>query len=232
MSNPYESTSTTSSEGLASAKVSTHRTRPEISPTRTSKPAPGPRSWARSMSASRLSCAFPKRSIQSTSPARVPSSASFGRGSIPGTNVTGSITSPSASIGVPSARYAAAGAITSRPANVALGASNWCSALVSATVRTGPPSIATAGASSPLSGPTRNPFSTSIATQRREVPTPGSTIARTTPAGRYWTARDKVSAPARTSKAGTSCVTSTIVSCGAMPSITPLHTPTNSSACP
>ena len=49
---------------------------------------------------------------------------------MPGTSVTGSISSPSSASGVPSARYAAAGAITSRPANVALGASSRCSALV------------------------------------------------------------------------------------------------------
>ena len=53
----------------------------------------------------------------------------------------------------------------------------------------GPPSIATAGASRPLSGPTSTPCSTSTAMQRRSVPTPGSTTASTSPSGRYCTAR-------------------------------------------
>ena len=69
-------------------------------------------------------------------------------------------------------------------------------------MRAGPPSMAAAGASKPLSGPTRNPPSTSTAMQRRSVPTPGSTTARTTPSGRYCTARTSASAPARDVEGG------------------------------
>ncbi len=53
--------------------------------------------------------------------------------------------------------------------------------------------MATAGASKPLSGPTKQPCSTSTAMQRRSVPTPGSTTASTTPSGRYCTARTSAS---------------------------------------
>ncbi len=87
--------------------------------------------------------------------------------------------------------------MTSLPANVGPGAGSWYDSFSSATTRRAPPSIATAGASKPLSGPTSTPPSTSTAMQRRSVPTPGSTIASTTPSGRYWTARTSASAPAR-----------------------------------
>ncbi len=144
----------------------------------------------------------------------------------------GSIRSPSASSGVPAARYPAAGAKMSRPAKVAPGASSWYSGLVSDTTRAAPPSMATAGARRPLSGPTRNPVSTSTATARRSVPTPGSTTARTTPGGRYWIERASARAPARTSKGGMPWVTSMIWAAGAARRTTALQTPTNSSARP
>ena len=75
---------------------------------------------------------------------------------------------PSSLRSTPLHRWAAAGANTSRPANVAPGAPSWYSALVSSTARSAPPAIATAGASSPLSGPmiTPAPSATSIATAR------------------------------------------------------------------
>ncbi len=81
---------------------------------------------------------------------------------------------------------AAAGAKMSRPAKVGPGAARWCSALVSSTARVAPPTIETAGASSPLSGPssTDMPSPTSTATARRSVPTAGSTTASTTPGQR------------------------------------------------
>ena len=133
---------------------------------------------------------------------------------------------------MPAARYPAAGAKMSRPAKVAPGASNWYSGFVSDTTLVAPPSMATAGASSPLSGPTRNPVSTSTATARRSVPTPGSTTARTTPGGRYWMARASARAPARTSNGGMPWVTSMIRADGAALRTTALQTPTNSSVRP
>ena len=55
--------------------------------------------------------------------------------------------------------------------------------LSSSTARVAPPARATAGASSPLSGPTSTPAPspTSTAMALRLVPTPGSTTPRTTP---------------------------------------------------
>ena len=65
----------------------------------------------------------------------------------------------------------------------------------------GPPTIATAGANNPLSGPisTDSPSPTSTAILRRSVPTPGSTTATTIPGHKYSTLLAKASEPALTS---------------------------------
>ena len=94
---------------------------------------------------------------------------------MPGVRMPGSTSSPRSISATPLQRWAAAGAKMSRPANVAPAACSWYSGFVSSTARSAPPAIATAGASSPLSGPitTPAPPATSIATARRSVPTPG-----------------------------------------------------------
>ena len=61
--------------------------------------------------------------------------------------------------------------------------------------------MATAGASSPLSGPTNtpSPSATSIATWERPLAGPASTAAMITPGGTYPMARASARLPARTS---------------------------------
>ena len=101
----------------------------------------------------------------------------------------------------------------------------------SSTARSAPPTIATAGASSPLSGPTStdSPSPTSTATARRSVPTPGSTTASTTPGARYCALRASVRPPPRTSCGAISWVRSMTATSGAIERITDFTTPTNSS---
>ena len=189
--------------------------------------------YAAISSGSTLSCALPKRSTHSTSATRrSPSTRVSGR--TPGSSVCGSMSSPSASSGTPLARWAAAGPKTSRPANVGPGAGSWYTALVKLTARSAPPAMATADASSPLSGPTNTPAPppTSIATARRSVPTPGSTTASTMPRATYCTARARARAPPRTSKGAMAWVRSITAACGAISRMTECTTPTNSSSWP
>ena len=105
---------------------------------------------------------------------------------------------------------AATGAKMSRPSNSGPGDARWYSGSFNHTALVAPPTMATAGASRPLSGPTRTeaPSPTSSAIGRRDDPTPGSTTAMTTPGLRYWTDRARARPPARTSKGATSWVTS------------------------
>jgi hypothetical protein len=63
-------------------------------------------------------------------------------------------------------------------------------------------------------------------------PDSGSTTASTMPLGRYWMLRANANEPVRTSKGGTSWVTSITVTCGAMSRMTAFTTPTNSSTTP
>ena len=65
---------------------------------------------------------------------------------------TGSISGPSTSIGMPAARYAAAGAITSRPAKVGPGAASWYSADVISTTRLRPAEHRDRGREQPVVG--------------------------------------------------------------------------------
>ena len=104
----------------------------------------------------------------------------------------------------------------------------------SSTADSAPPASATAGASNPLSGPTKMPVppATDTAIARRLDPTPGSTTAITMPRGTYGTARASASDPARTSNGATSCVMSITVACGATSAMTHFTTPTNSSRVP
>ena len=123
----------------------------------------------------------------------------------------GSTSSPSAAIGTPLARWATAGAMMSRPANVGPGAGSWYSSFSSATIRSRsaeharPP--ARAGRCRDRRARRARPRPRCSAGRCRR---PGSTTASTSPSGRYCTARARASAPARTSNGGTSWVMSTI----------------------
>ncbi len=175
---------------------------------------------------------LPKESTHNTCPASPPLAASTS-GSMSGVAELGSTSGPrSPSVTSPAARRAAAGANTSRPSNVTPSRGRRYSGFSRATIRSAPPTIATAGASTPLSGPTSSPQAVVTAIGRRSVPTPGSTTARATPSGRYWIARTSVSAPAWMSPRGTLWVMSMTRDAGAMRARTAWTTPTNSSSRP
>src|SRR5207245_10158966 len=91
---PYESTSSTSSDGLASAYVCNHRTERACSPKRTSIAASGSAPCARSSSGSTLSWQLPNRSIHHTSPWTAPPSSCRGSDTSPGTSPAASTSSP------------------------------------------------------------------------------------------------------------------------------------------
>ena len=95
-----------------------------------------------------------------------------------------------------------------------------------------PPAAATAQDSRPLSGPMKMPPGALIATGRRAVPTPGSTIATCTPAGRYGNVCASTAAPRRTSPGGTRCVMSMIGIPGAIRAATPWQAATKPSSRP
>ena len=176
---------------------------------------------------------LPNRSIHNTSACR-PSTSATATGRTPGNRPAGWIWSPSSARSTPVARWAATGAKTSRPSKVEPGVGRCQAGSVNETARSAPPTMATAGASRPLSGPTStdSPSPTSTATARRSVPTPGSTTASTTPGHRYWALRARARPPARTSWAAIPWVTSTITAWGAMLRSTEWTTPTNSSSIP
>ena len=180
-----------------------------------------------------LSWTLPNRSIHQTS-ACSPSVSTAAAETTAGRRPLGSIKSPSSARSIPQARWAATDANTSRPSNVVPWEGRCQAGSLNETARSAPPTMATAGANKPLSGPTRTdcPPPTSTATPRRVVPTPGSTTARTTPGHRYWALRARARPPARTSWEATPWVTSTIRTWGAMDTTTEWTTPTNSSSVP
>ncbi|CAB4595184.1 unannotated protein [freshwater metagenome] len=138
-----------------------------------------------------LSWQFPNASTQVTSQ-RKPSPyeslfSTVGSGTRPGITLAVSTSIPTSSSAPPLQRNAATGANTSRPANVAPGASRCKESLVNSNTRSAPPVMAAADARSPLSGPSKipRPSAISMAMARRVEPTPGSTTAITTPGGTY-----------------------------------------------
>ena len=114
--------------------------------------------------------------------------------------------------GTPPASWPAAGARMSRPANVGPGAGSRNSSLRERRPPCrAPPRMATAGASRPLSGPTRHAVLDLDREQRRSVPTPGSTTASTIASvGQVLRGANERERPARTSCGGTSWVRSTM----------------------
>ena len=120
------------------------------------------------------------RTDRPTAPRRGSSSPScLGTRDEPGTSSAGSTASPSSDRSTPLQRWAATGAKTSRPANVAPGAARWNAAFGQLDGSDRAVDIAAAGTRRPLSGPTStpSPSATSTAMARRSVPTPGSTTA-------------------------------------------------------
>src|SRR6266542_1235130 len=148
--------------------------------------------------------------------------------------VRGSRGGPRSWNGIPIDRWAAAGANTSRPWNVAdTGPSSTPSEVISAAWPA-PPSVAQAIDSTPLSGKTNSaPDLQATATGRRADPTPGSTTPRyTASSGMNGAARPSAMAPATTSCRGMAWVRSITLALGAMRATTPWQIPTNSSARP
>ena len=155
-----------------------------------------------------LRATLPKRSTSSTLADSTPSRASDGGTSMRTRSAGSSSGADLARASRPAARWAATGANTSRPWNVAETGCRNSSSAVMIRARSMPPSASAAGTSSPLSGPTRSaPSTVSSTSARRCEPTPGSTTPRCTPSGRYGTADASVSEPATTFVGSMPCVT-------------------------
>ena len=126
---------------------------------------PGRAPPASSSSGSTLSWQFPNRSTHHTSATIAPSSCTSGSDTRPGTSPAGSTGRRGRRAGTPAARCAGRGREDVAPGERGAGRGEVVVGIVSATTRRAPPTIATAGASRPLSGPRSTPPSTSTATQ-------------------------------------------------------------------